>query len=82
MSGSSEPCAIRLPDLELVADLVHQSWMEGKLAQGIISRKAEDGEELMVPYARLSERQKDQDRRLVKTVYEAIELALGQGSSR
>lgn len=61
-----------LPDIEIVADKVHQSWMEGKKAKGITSRKAEDGEELMVPYGQLSETQKAMDRSLVETVYKAM----------
>jgi hypothetical protein len=64
---------MQLPDLELVAAAVHKSWLESKLAQGFSSRKAEDGEELMVPYAELSEKQKEMDRGLVRTVYAAIE---------
>ncbi len=63
----------KLPDVELVAAKVHDSWMEGKRNKGIESRKAEDGEELMVPYEQLSETQKDQDRQTVLTVYKAIE---------
>lgn len=43
--------------------------------QGITSRKAEDGEELMVPYHHLSEKAKDLDRNTVKAVYKAIEEA-------
>ena len=61
-----------LPDIELVADKVHESWMKSKLKQGIKSRKSEDGEELMIPYSKLSEKQKDLDRETVKTVYNAI----------
>jgi hypothetical protein len=64
---------IQLPDVEKVSAAVHDSWMAGKKAKGITSRKAEDGEELMVPYDQLSEPQKDQDRNVVKTVYAAIE---------
>lgn len=67
---------MNLPDMEQVAALVHRSWMEGKYAKGITSRKAEDGEELMVDYFELSEVQKDQDRQTVKTVYGAIEQLL------
>lgn len=63
---------ISLPDIEKVASLVHEAWMKGKLAKGITSRKAEDGEELMVSYESLSEAQKDQDRNTVKAVYDAI----------
>jgi len=66
-----------LPDMEIVAAAVHDAWMEGKRAKGIFSRKAEDGEELMVPYEALSEAQKEQDRSTVRTVYAAIEKAGG-----
>jgi len=62
-----------LPPIEKVAAKVHESWMNGKKAKGVFSRKAEDGEELMVPYEKLSEPQKDQDRSTVKAVYAAIE---------
>ena len=61
-----------LPDFEIVAEKVHEAWMKSKQSQGIESRKAEDGEELMVPYSQLSEKQKDTDRNLVLTVYRAI----------
>jgi hypothetical protein len=71
-----------LPDIEVVAAEVHASWMQGKLAQGITSRKAENGEELMVPYADLSEPQKEQDRSVVRTVYAAIEKATPRGPWR
>ena len=63
---------IKLPDIEQVAAEVHNAWMASKKASGITSRKAEDGEELMVPYDRLSEKAKDLDRITVKAVYAAI----------
>lgn len=63
---------IELPDIELVSELVHESWVSTKKAQGFDSRKAEDGEELMVPYNQLSEKAKDLDRATVKAVYQAI----------
>ena len=63
---------IQLPDIEIVSAQVHQAWMETKKATGVTSRKAEDGEELMVPYKLLSEKAKDLDRNMVKTVYAAI----------
>ncbi len=49
--------------------------MRSKLRQNITSRKAEDGEELMVPYDQLSEKAKDLDRETVKAVYAAIAAA-------
>jgi hypothetical protein len=63
---------IQLPDIEMVSAEVHAAWMKSKKANGINSRKAEDGEELMVPYEELSEKAKDLDRVTVKAVYEAI----------
>lgn len=63
---------MKLPDIELVSAQVHEAWMESKKAHGISSRKSEDGEELMVPYEKLSEKAKDLDRNTVKAVYAAI----------
>lgn len=71
---------MNLPDVEVVAAEVHAAWVRSKHAQGVTSRRAEDGEELMVPYADLSEPQKDMDRALVRTVYAAIEAAQGEGA--
>ncbi|MBL7701270.1 MAG: hypothetical protein JNM14_03415 [Ferruginibacter sp.] len=63
---------MKLPDIELVSAKVHEAWMESKKAQGVTSRKSEDGEELMVSYEKLSEKAKDLDRNTVKAVYDAI----------
>jgi len=54
-------------DIEMAAKASHDSWMEQKKAQGIFSRKAENGEELMVPYEALSEKQKEMDRAYGRT---------------
>jgi len=62
-----------LPNLDVVSAKAHDAWMAGKTAQGITSRKAEDGEELMVPYADLSEKAKELDRGMVRAVYAAIQ---------
>jgi len=67
---------VKLPDIEIVSSKVHEAWMNGKKAKGVFSRKAENGEELMVPYEELSEAQKDQDRNTVKAVYEAIKACM------
>jgi hypothetical protein len=64
---------MKLPDIEKVSAKVHQAWMEGKKAKGIISRKSEKGEELMVPYEDLTEESKELDRASVQAVYAAIE---------
>ena len=62
-----------LPNIETVADKVHEAWMESKRKQGITSRMSESGEELMVPYSELSEQAKELDRGSVRAVYAAIE---------
>jgi len=62
-----------LPDIEIVADKVHEAWMQSKQRQGVTSRKSESGEELMVPYSELSEQAKELDRGSVRAVYAAIE---------
>ena len=67
-----------LPDVETVSAKVHESWMESKRAQGVTSRLSESGEELMVPYAELSEAAKDLDRNTVKAVYQAITGVAGR----
>jgi hypothetical protein len=63
---------LQLPDVEKVAEEVHNAWMQTKIKHGYTSRKAEDGEELMVPYAKLSEKAKDLDRNSVLAIYAAI----------
>lgn len=67
---------MNLPDIEDVASAVHAAWMDSKRAQGVTTRKAEDGEELMVPYAELTEKAKDLDRGTVRAVYKAIEACV------
>ena len=67
-----------LPDLELVADKVHEAWMETKKRNGVTTRKSEDGEELMVPYSELSERARELDRASVRAVYDAIHALSGK----
>ena len=66
---------MKLPDLEKVAEAVHEAWIASKKTHGVSTRKSEDGEELMVPYSQLSEKAKDLDRNTVKAVYAAIEKA-------
>jgi len=64
---------LSLPDIEEVSAEVHAAWIEAKRAQGVTSRIAEDGEELMIPYEQLSERAKELDRAAVRSVYDAIQ---------
>ena len=47
---------MNLPDIEIVSADVHAAWMASKRAQGVTTRKAEDGEELMVPYDMLTDK--------------------------
>jgi hypothetical protein len=61
-----------LPNIEIVSSEVHQAWVNSKANQGILSSKAKDGEELMLPYSTLSEKAKDLDRVTVRAVYSAI----------
>lgn len=64
---------MQLPDIETVSAEVHAAWMDAKREKGVTSRKLESGEELMVPYADLSEEAKELDRGTVRAVYAAIE---------
>lgn len=61
--------------LETLSAAAHDGWMAEKLNQGIRSRKAEWGEEFMVPYAELSERAREADRSTVRSVLDAISRA-------
>lgn len=72
--------AMKLPDIELVSAAVHEAWMQSKLAQGVTSRRSESGEELMVPYAGLSDVAKELDRGTVRAVYAAIYRPSGGAS--
>lgn len=64
---------MNLPDIETVSAAVHAAWMDSKRANGVTTRKSEDGEELMVPYADLTDKAKELDRGTVRAVYAAIE---------
>jgi len=74
---------MNLPDIEVVAAKVHEAWMNSKLKQGVTSRNSETGEELMIPYNKLSEEAKELDRATVRAVYAAIEevARLNEGSN-
>jgi hypothetical protein len=66
---------MNLPEIETVAAKVHEAWMNSKKAQGVTSRRSEEGEELMIPYDQLSETAKELDRATVRAVYAAIQEA-------
>lgn len=63
---------MKLPDIEIVSAEVHEAWMDSKRAAGVTTRKLETGEELMVPYEKLSDAAKELDRGTVRAVYAAI----------
>jgi len=65
----------KLPDIEAVSAKVHEAWMASKRATGVLTRKSETGEELMVPYGDLSDAAKELDRGTVRAVYAAIRAA-------
>jgi hypothetical protein len=44
------PMTSPLPDIEKVSELVHADWVNKKLAEGVTSRMATWGEELVRPY--------------------------------
>lgn len=62
-------------DVEAISAAVHEKWMQNKLAKGVTTRKLESGEELMVPYAALSEEAKQLDRGSVEAVIDGIQAA-------
>lgn len=64
-----------LPDIEVVSAKVHDAWMQSKRTAGVTTRKLETGEELMVPYDKLSDAAKELDRGTVRAVYAAIEAS-------
>lgn len=68
----AERAALVEPDIEVVAARVHENWCCMKLAAGFTSRLSESGEELMRPYAMLSEPAKELDRGTVRAVLDAI----------
>jgi hypothetical protein len=64
-------------DIEAISEAVHDAWMENKRRGGVLSRKSESGEELMVPYAQLSDAAKELDRGSVRAVIAAIQKVEG-----
>lgn len=67
---------MELPDIEVVAAAVHDSWMAQKRLKGVTSAPSQQtGEEQMRPYAELSDAVQEYDRATVKAVYAAIESA-------
>lgn len=62
--------------LEAVSEKVHNAWMDAKRAKGVTTRKLDTtGEELLRPYAELSEEAKDLDRGSVRATLAGITAA-------
>ena len=59
--------------VEKMAESAHNAWMGTYLGLGYISRKAEWGEEFMVPFEDLSERGKEFDRVIMRAILEAFD---------
>lgn len=62
--------------IELLAAGSHEGYLAGKRASGTTSRLTESGEEVMVPYADLSESSKNISRSAAAAILDALE-ALG-----
>ena len=59
--------------VEVMAEGAHDAWMETYRSWGFTSRKAEWGEEFMVPFAQLSDRGKDLDRTIMRGILKQFE---------
>jgi hypothetical protein len=65
-----------LPDIEVVAAEVHEAWRAEKIAAGVTSRPSGlSGQEQLVPWSDLHEKDKESNRMMIRTVYAAIEKA-------
>jgi hypothetical protein len=73
-AGLGRAAVIDSEFVDQLAERVHIRWLKSKRAAGCRSRTSETGEELMVPYALLSEPAKDLDRNTVRAVLEALEV--------
>jgi hypothetical protein len=63
-----------LPEMEAVAELVHEEWRARKAAEGTMTRPhPRTGDEQMLPWSQVSETVKNDNRSVVKVVYDAIE---------
>jgi hypothetical protein len=61
-------------NLDYIASKVHEYWIGTRKEKGFSSVKSEDGEELMVDYNDLSDKQKDKDRKIVLVVLDAADV--------
>ena len=59
--------------VEAMAEPAHEAWMLAQRREGVTSRKAEWGEEFMVPFAALSERGREFDRVIMRAILAAFD---------
>lgn len=59
--------------VEIMARPAHEAWMKAQTLEGVNSRKAEWGEEFMVPWEQLSERGREFDRVIMRAILEAFD---------
>ncbi len=58
--------------VEAMAEAAHDAWMQAYLDLGYTSRKAEWGEEFMVPFSVLSEAGKEFDRVIMRAILDVL----------
>lgn len=59
--------------VEAMAESAHDAWMATYISWGLTSRKAEWGEEFMVPFSELTERGKELDRSIMRGILDAFD---------
>jgi hypothetical protein len=59
--------------VEAMAESAHEAWLSSYVKLGYKSRKAEWGEEFMVPFDKLSERGKEFDRVIMRAILDCFE---------
>ncbi len=59
--------------VESMAESAHDAWLQACVGMGYMSRKAEWGEEFMVPFDKLSERGKEFDRVIMRAILVALD---------
>lgn len=63
---------MNLPDVEFVAERLHEAWVLDKSSQGFHSYPDLNGDELMLPYEDLSAEVKDHDQEIIQSIYDVI----------
>ena len=57
----------------IMAEPAHEAWMLAQIKEGVTSRKAEWGEEFMVPWEKLSERGREFDRVIMRAILDSFD---------